>query len=465
MSTKPDTRPILLISVGGSEAPVIFSIRQTEPGAVIFFASPESRGMVTEKILPAMLQDPGRLPDHEFVITPNGQDLGESVLTLLREVPRALRKLGTGGRLWPDVVDYTAGTKVMSAAVVLASSRFPCKVAYIGTPDPSGRSKGGLGIVLDGRERMYRQENPWNRLAWYEIHAAAELFNRGQYGNAAAMLRRILDQLDDPEVRELYQVLADVFAGFAAWDVFDHQRAQILLGKRWRALRHLALRHRGLFPGLEAFAGEVHDLLPVLVDIRPQALTWQAVLDLLSNAQRRAELEQKYEDAVARCYAAIEKAAQRVLQQGYGIDSGQVDPAKVPEALRPRLEARKRIRRNRKGLKEEVISIGLRDQYELLAALGDPLGRRFQEMSERVSRHLDARNRSILAHGFTPARREDYERLFRDACELLGVPPEDLTHFPCLDLEGTGGGNLGESSGTERAEEGEDRDADSEADR
>ncbi|GAB4246410.1 MAG: TIGR02710 family CRISPR-associated CARF protein [Acidobacteriota bacterium] len=417
---------------------MIFSIRQAAPAAVIFFVSPESRSMVAEKILPALLQDPGRLPDHEFVVTPDGQDLGDSVLTLLREVPRALRKLGAGARPWPDVVDYTAGTKVMSAAVVLASSRFPCKVAYVGTPDPSGRSKGGLGIVLDGRERVYRQENPWNRLAWYEVHAAAELFNRGQYGNAAEMLRRILDQLDDPEVRELYQVLADVFAGFAAWDVFDHGQARVLLGQRRETLQHLALRHRGLFPGLEAFAAEVAELFPVLVDIKPQALTWQAVLDLLSNARRRAELEGKYEDAVARCYAAIEKAAQRALLQNYGIDSGKVDPEKVPEALRPRMEARKRIRRNRKGFREEIISIGLRDQYELLAALGDPLGKRFQAAADKISRHLDARNRSILAHGFTPARREDYERLFADACELLEVPGEDLTRFPILDLEGTG---------------------------
>jgi CRISPR-associated protein (TIGR02710 family) len=426
---------VLLISVGGSEAPVIFSVRHTHPGAVVFFVSPESRGMVSQRILPALLEDPGQLPDHEFVVTPDGQDLGESVLTLLREIPRALRKLGRTRRPWPEIVDYTAGTKVMSAAVVLASSRFPCKVSYIGTPDSSGRTKNGLGIVLDGKERLYRQENPWNRLAWYEVHAAAELFNRGQYGNAADLLRRILGQLDDPEVRELYQVLGDVFQGFEAWDVFDHRQARQLLGQSRERLAHLATRHRGLFPGLEPFAGEVEGLFPVLMDIQPGALTWQAVLDLLSNARRRADLEGKYEDAVARCYAAIEKAAHRVLQQSYGIDAGNVDPAKVPESLRPRLQARRRLHRRKDGTQIEIISIGLRDQYELLAALGDPLGLRFAEMSDSLARHLDARNRSILAHGFVPARREHYENLFHDAVQLLNIPEQDLTAFPVLNLE------------------------------
>jgi len=56
-------------------------------------------------------------------------------------------------------------------------------------------------------------------------------------------------------------------------------------------------------------------------------------------------------------------------------------------------------------------------------------------MSDSLARHLDARNRSILAHGFVPARREHYENLFHDALQLLNIPEQDLTAFPVLNLE------------------------------
>ena len=58
------------------------------------------------------------------------------------------------------------------------------------------------------------------------------------------------------------------------------------------------------------------------------------MLDLIANADRRARIEGKYEDAVARLYSALERGAKFRLQRQYAISTEDVKPARLPEALR-----------------------------------------------------------------------------------------------------------------------------------
>lgn len=422
----------LLISVGGTPGPVIFSIRQHHPERVIFFVSPASRTMVKDEILPALLKEPGHLPDHEFVVAPDEQDLGESVFSLQAEVPAALRRLGAADELWPCWVDYTAGTKTMSAALVLAASKYPCRVSYVGTPDASGRTRGGLGVVIDGRERVFRQENPWNRIAWLEARDAAKLFNRGQYGNAARLMRELVTRVDEPSSLRLYQLLGEVFEAFHQWDIFNHKRAQMLLFKHLQQLIDLSQAPQTLFSALKSFGEDVQELSKALRRIQPGQLTWSAIHDLLANALRRSELEQKYEDAVARCYSAIEKTVQLSLLLGHGIDTGNVPLEKLPARLRPEYQRRyMRATRTDSGTVREI-KLGARAALELLVELQDPVGLRFQEREQKIIWHLSLRNRSILAHGFDPMKEENFRDIFEDALYLLGASESDLWKFPRL---------------------------------
>ena len=58
------------------------------------------------------------------------------------------------------------------------------------------------------------------------------------------------------------------------------------------------------------------------------------MLDLIANADRRARIEGKYEDAVVRLYSALERGAKFHLQRQYAISTEDVKPARQPEALR-----------------------------------------------------------------------------------------------------------------------------------
>lgn len=119
-----------------------------------------------------------------------------------------------------------------------------------------------------------------------------------------------------------------------------------------------------------------------------------AVIDLINNARRRME-EGKFDDATARLYRACELLEQWRLHEKFGIDTRDVDPAKVPEQSRKWLEGCR-------DRHDDVVRIGCARGYQLLTDFGDELGPRYGDLKGK----LKARNDSILAHGLTPVSGE-----------------------------------------------------------
>lgn len=426
---------VLLISVGGSTRPIVYSILKNRPDRIIFFTSSGTYDLVTSGILPEVSKELGMIPPHEIVVTPDAQHVGESAFALLDEVPRALIKFGETELTWPELVDYTGGTKSMSAALVWASSGFPCRFSYIGSDSPEARSRGGVGIVLDGRERCFIRENPWDRVGYFEARAALTLFNRAQYANAASLMESLRDRVDEEKARFALELLAVIFNGFAAWDVFNHKKARSFLNDI--NLRNLkAVRESSKYlPSLKQFYREAETAAEILKGIKPGILSRNLIWDLLANARRRAEMEKKYEDACARCYAAIEKWGKYILKNEYGISNNDARPEHLPGSLRNEYVSRYTIRRELADETiRETISFGLGATFRLLDELGDNLGKRFRERRQVITEHLSARNESILAHGTVPATRDDYRELFSDALYLLDCAESDMVQFPHFDL-------------------------------
>jgi hypothetical protein len=80
--------------------------------------------------------------------------------------------------------------------------------------------------------------------------------------------------------------------------------------------------------------------------------------------------------------------------------------------------------------------LGLQDAYSLLRAMGDALGKKFEALGLAETKSaLQARNSSILAHGFEPVREATLDQLIKAAlalAELLGIGEADLFQFPVL---------------------------------
>ncbi|NCD32197.1 MAG: TIGR02710 family CRISPR-associated protein [Spartobacteria bacterium] len=426
--TDKEPEHVLIASVGGSPAPIVKTICDKKPKAVIFFVSKDSCDQVFDNIMPAVSARLGYFIRHQLVVTDDEQDLGVCVFKLLEEVPKELAKLGISLK-WPNLIGYTAGTKTMSAALVWASARFDCEYVYVGGTQ---RDKNGLGVVIDGSEQLVELRNPWNQIGWFETRTAIELFNRGQYANALQLIQSLCHKVNDEKALRTLTFIRDAFEAYHAWDIFDFKKAGGTLNKVVREAKTMAYYAQHILPGLQSFCEKLPENLERLSAIKGGNVTEDMAMDLLANALRRSEMEGKYEDAVARCYSAFEKMAKARLKTRYGIDNSCAKPEQIPPALRD-------VFVNKYSAEEEsttTLKFGLKASYLLLNALNDEMGTRYMTYEKEVSNALGVRNSSILGHGFKAVTQKDFATLFDLILQISGQTRTSLVVFPSFELDG-----------------------------
>lgn len=140
------TPKAILISVGGSPKPVVVSLNQQRPEYICFFVSEATKDSTEKEILPNLDFQPRHW---DWIITPNAEGLSECYREITDRLPSILQKWGINND--ELVVDYTGGTKTMSVAITLATVEVSTGYAYVGGVE---RSKDGVGVVLNGKEKM-----------------------------------------------------------------------------------------------------------------------------------------------------------------------------------------------------------------------------------------------------------------------------------------------------------------------
>ncbi len=409
----------IIISVGGSPDPVIYSLNDQKPEYICYYVSSQSRDNVALKIRPELTF---RYREEYFIQTTDAEDMEASFKVLHDEIPEIIRKWG----IEPEsiIVDYTAGTKVMSAALCLAAIHTSSHFSYVGGKE---RSKEGLGIVQSGSERMVYHYNPWDLLAVEQRRKASLLFNSAQYRTAVAVIEEIEHKVSS-NLKRFFSSLKLIIEGYELWDRFQHDKAIQKINKglpvfggycagcNEESYHTLALKVEQNFEFLKMTTqkSRSHEWLPH---------------DLIANSMRRAFREHKYDDATARLYRAIEAYSGTILKEKYGIDTSSLHPEKVPESIKD--EYIKKYLDEEKG----VLQIGLYASYRLLDALGDDVGSRFIAVYEKsLKKLLNDRNSSILAHGNVPIKDEKYDELLRSTMEFTGITDAELPAFPELTL-------------------------------
>ena len=426
-------KTVMLVSVGGSGAPVVYSLNSQQPDYIIYFTSRDSRKIVRQEIEPLLEYQP---LDHDMIVTDDEQDLLVSVRVLMQRLPQLLADWHLDFSVLQG--DYTGGTKTMSAALVLSLAKAGCPYSYIGG---SARDKENLGVVIDGREQMLYRKNPWDVLAIDDLQEIRLLFNRCSYRGVENLAEKTAARVE--ESRSFFAGLQYISAGFYRWDNFDYSGADAQLKRGISLLSPFVQGHpdaalKTFFQQLTACQERLGRVLrdTLLFKSNPSkkeqqqlstAIDGQAfIADLLANAARRAEIEHKYDDAVARLYSVIEKIAKVRLKTAYGLDNSDLDLEKLPESLHEGLRSHYFTHHNGK------IQIPLGRSYSLLASLDDPLGDAYLGSATELEKVLGVRNMSLLAHGFDPVNGETYSKMFQIALSFAGIERCDLPAFPLL---------------------------------
>lgn len=399
---------LLICSVGGTHEPVTASIRHWRPARILFLCSDKTHAAI-QAALDAAAADGVAIPPGcmERTVLKDPQDLRQT-LRDLRPLDKDVHRWRQRGDDYSVVVDFTGGTKVMSAALALVARRWKCTFAYVGGQE---RNKNGVGVVVSGREIQISQSNPWDDLGYQAVEDAVTVFNHGEYAAAGDLLDIAAKNAGKPEVKRELATLKAVVDAYAAWDRFDHKTAVQRFGDALRYRNDLA----AIFPheshSLIAHLEQHRERVAQLADQEEPTAEW--VEDLLQNARRRAA-EGRFDDAVARLYRVTEALAQLRLRDKHAIlNTNAVPLDKLPESLQAEWSGRARD--------DRTITLGLQDSYRLLKEYGDEMGRQFFESDSAdndLRSLLVARNQSILAHGFRPVGKKVYTQLHEKLCSL-----------------------------------------------
>ncbi|MDR3631414.1 MAG: TIGR02710 family CRISPR-associated CARF protein [Desulfocapsaceae bacterium] len=385
---------ILACTVGGSHQPIITAYNNLKPDFVCFICSEPDPGTkkrgsdvmiegegyfikaqhTDEKAtLPNIPTQLGLEKSRYKVITIPADNLDGATL-FIRNTLADLKLQFPSARI---VADYTGGTKTMTAALVIAVLETEEIDLQLVTGNRADLVKVRNGTELNSyanidRIRLQRAMAPylrsWEHFAYSEAADGLSIIPAPRDNVLAVQLRRA----------------RDLSAVFAAWDRFDHSWALHLLEIYAEVIKEELGKHLGV--------------LKYLIK-ESQRQTPLRILDLWHNAERRAA-QGRYDDAVARVYRLIEWTAQWLLKSHCGLDTGNLKPEQLPQGI------------HISPGQNDTLKAGLFISWQLVEKMTQGPAQQFATTQLLVLRsHIEARNLSILAHGFSSVSREVWEKL------------------------------------------------------
>ncbi|WP_119065767.1 TIGR02710 family CRISPR-associated CARF protein [Rubrobacter indicoceani] len=253
-------------------------------------------------------------------------------------------------------------------------------------------------------------ENPLESTGLLREGQGVELFDRRDYGAAALIFADVALKVEGAERSHYYTGLTRLSEGYAAWDVADYGTA---LEKLSAARKELSTSFSDTtFAARAAKLSAVTSAnLEFLGKVRGD-LSLENVVDMLENARRRIEDQNRYDDGVARLYRCIEMLHQYNLYRKHGLKTKSLDWGRVSE-------------KDKKVFLERTGSGRLPGDLDLMRSrvLDQVLEGKAAGLEENVFRDLlQQRNNSILAHGFEPISSASARNFLRYVDEAISRP-------------------------------------------
>ena len=289
------------------------------------------------------------------------------------------------------IMDYTSGTKTMSAAMACCGMFYSKDLITI-----SGDRRNG--VVSTGTESIQYQ-NLYKVYDKFALMRVRNYFNANRFYTASEILENVVDESINTEN------MMNLVKGYFLWDNMEFEEA-------YEHLRKLDLNGFELSEIKDDLKFNLKALGAIVRSPHENLKNCYILASLINNSIRRAE-EYKYDDAIARLYRAFELIAQ-IRLSSYRLNSSDIDT----DILLENNVSQEFIDGLEKTRDEGKIRIGLIKDFELLDALDDDLGKYFAENRNRINNLTKKRNNSILAHGLESLDKEDFEE-FEEVVESL----------------------------------------------
>lgn len=445
----------MVISVGTSYEPIVLDIQLLNPAKILFLCTETSKDTMT-KVIDYCGLTPDRY-DKSYVSEVDPMDI-------YREIKAFYLRSGKPGKMY---IDFTGGTKAMSAAAALAGAMIDVQMVYCSTDD----------YLVDfrkpnpGSERLIYVENPLAVFGELEIEKAFELFDKSNFAGAKEKFSVLKENLPEPALRQQLSFVCLLAAAYEAWDALDFVPAYENMMQLQREIERDRKLHRDYL--LMDFSMHIDRQRAMLDNLRKipafqaernmkgiledAGILHSLALTLYQNAKTR-ERQEKFDMATLLLYRLLEMISQRRLIR-YGVFASRPDYrlmkynlTKYPELRDKSSEERMEWFTERyRNISETVFRkesdrllpspIASLDGFILLAALGDPLvgGGKLAEAVVKIKRirsMVYLRNNSIFAHGLGPVDHKDYYKfrsfvfdMFRQFCQIERIDLSEAERY------------------------------------
>jgi len=413
---------ILICTVGGSHQPIIHSIQVLEPDYVVFVCSPGPKG--SEKCVngegkPCGFQRKYTCPNceteytigdppevsivkqmnlseeqYEIVLIEEFDDL-TSCIKVLSDLAANLEEKHPEAQIHAN---YTGGTKTMSVALAIVGILTETWKLWLS----KGRRTNVVKVTAGDTPVIVPKWYIITRLRKKELRNALQNFD---YSAAKNIINQMLKKVSDKEEQNRLRRYHCLCRAFYQWDIFNHDGAYKLLE-----------------PYARYFPKHLVKLKKILGKTGNNG--YEPVFDLMLNAFRKAH-NQHHDDAMARLYRMIELFAQIRISKIFDCKPGKIPINSLPDEIRDEYMDR--------NVRNDILEIGLREDYILLQKMGDKLGKLYRDQESRILHSLNKRNNSILAHGLNPMQEQEYRKVEKTltsfvnkGCALIDIEVDEL---------------------------------------
>lgn len=440
----------MIVSVGTSYEPIVLSLRLFNPQKVLFLYTEES-GKIVSKIINYCQMDP-----MDYV----KRKIGETdPLSIYKEIKNCYIAWNKPKKLY---IDFTGGTKAMSAAVAMAGAVIDVQLIYVGTND----------YLVDfrkpnpGSETLYYITNPLAVFGDLEVEKAIALFGEYNYSGVKDSLQILKENVPDPNIRQEMNFIYLLAEVYEAWDGLDFESAYQYV----RELNRQIKRDMQLYPQflMMDFYGRLKEQEEILMSLseipfyarnrrnseilKKKKLIISLMFTICQNAFVREE-QGKYDMATLLYYRLLEMIEQRRLFR-YNLYVSKMDYKSIRYNTKdfPELQdisPEESIQYLKGQVREVKINVfgkcnsdylpdqvSLLDGYIILAVLGDPIICREADQDihllKRIRSMVLLRNNSIFAHGLGPVSHQDFLKfkqfvleMFEKFCKIERIPYEE----------------------------------------
>jgi hypothetical protein len=426
-TTPPPPEVDLLVSLSGfSPATTILAFELIRPRQLFVISSENTSDSID--VINEHLVMGRRLPARHFH---HKACDGTDPLAIYRLVKEAVAELasdrasdGTPARRQQTaLIDITGGKKVMSAAAALIAWQLDLRLCYI-----DSRYDGEMRQPIPGTEQLLILDNPTTIFGDQELESTLETFRSGAFAAAHERFAGLAEAMAEPSRARL---LRDVAGLYQAWSDLDLKRLPSLADQ---VARELASPLAGVPGATERLLTRQIEFVRTLIsgDASVKVVNFFVLGEHYSKLRRT-------DFATLLYYRTIEGAFQQRLRLRYGgFDCANPDYALTGVAAADLLERYNQViaRLGWAAITALPGKMGLMSAAVLLHVLKDPLLKRINITDVKGISHLskqaEARNQSVLAHGYHSVSPGDCDQLRSTAQRCLRAlwglhqPEEDI---------------------------------------